>query len=386
MPNRLKQWSVNGSLAIVAFLLSYILTEYVTFRVFLPDLPRYAPFIPDVFDILAQNTKGARQPHDYVALLGDSYAEGFGDWLSSHHGDRTAPFHSANIIHDATGRDIVSFGKAGAGSAEGLVLRPARIVPETRCSVLPAIEEPRQILVYFYEGNDIQDNLRFLGKVRRRYGSIGIAAIDRYLSEVYAAPRPWRCQLELLMATGRALEFVYKQYILGRRPLSEAEPTSCIGRQLPANRIAVGEYVLDAPPLQGPALDIPDDGVQLAFDVFARSLAWLRHRFGQVQTTIVYVPSPLTIYRELTDKVVHCSFEAKRSAPATEVQKNSDLLAERVRTLALGQGMGFTDARPGLRAAAADTTIHGPRDWDHLNEAGYRALGRLVAPLVVPTN
>jgi hypothetical protein len=38
-------------------------------------------------------------------------------------------------------------------------------------------------------------------------------------------------------------------------------------------------------------------------------------------------------------------------------------------------GMGFIDARPALRAAAATRAIHGPIDWLHLNHAGYQALG-----------
>jgi hypothetical protein len=31
-----------------------------------------------------------------------------------------------------------------------------------------------------------------------------------------------------------------------------------------------------------------------------------------------------------------------------------------------------------LRAAGARAAVHGPRDWNHLNETGYRLLGALV--------
>jgi hypothetical protein len=35
--------------------------------------------------------------------------------------------------------------------------------------------------------------------------------------------------------------------------------------------------------------------------------------------------------------------------------------------------------QPALRAAGARQTLHGPHDWKHLNETGYRLLGALVA-------
>ena len=41
--------------------------------------------------------------------------------------------------------------------------------------------------------------------------------------------------------------------------------------------------------------------------------------------------------------------------------------------------VAFRVALPALRAAASAQVIHGPRDWDHLNEIGYRTHGSLVA-------
>jgi hypothetical protein len=49
------------------------------------------------------------------------------------------------------------------------------------------------------------------------------------------------------------------------------------------------------------------------------------------------------------------------------------------RDIAEAQGIAFIDATPALRAAASAQVIHGLRDWDHLNEIGYRTLGSLVA-------
>jgi hypothetical protein len=102
--------------------------------------------LPAAADVLTQTSKSGYFPQNYVALLGDSYAEGYGDWLQQG-GKRSGPFHSAHIIQQQTGRDVVSFGIGGAGSAEAMVLRPAAVLPSSKCSVFPTIDQPRQMFI-----------------------------------------------------------------------------------------------------------------------------------------------------------------------------------------------------------------------------------------------
>ena len=64
---------------------------------------------------------------------------------------------------------------------------------------------------------------------------------------------------------------------------------------------------------------------------------------------------------------------------AAQITRNSDLLCNRVRTASAGNGVGFLDARPGLREAAGKRLLHGPVDWVHFNAEGYRVLGGLLA-------
>ena len=68
-----------------------------------------------------------------------------------------------------------------------------------------------------------------------------------------------------------------------------------------------------------------------------------------------------------------------RRFPGAAIYANSQKICERIRAITLAQSVGFMDTRPALRAAAAVQALHGPRDWSHFNEAGYRVLGKLVA-------
>jgi hypothetical protein len=65
--------------------------------------------------------------------------------------------------------------------------------------------------------------------------------------------------------------------------------------------------------------------------------------------------------------------------PVVAVYAKSQEICEKIREVSIAQGIGFIDTRPALRAAASARPLHGPRDWNHLNESGYRALGTYLA-------
>jgi hypothetical protein len=364
----------NTLLVCTSLLAGYVAIEYAVFRVMLPVMPLdIHASIPAVADVLTQASKSNYLPQNYIALLGDSYAEGYGDWLLQVGSKRRGPFHSADIIHQQTGRDVVSFGIGGAGSAEAMVMRPAAVFPSSSCSVFPAIDPPRQMFVYFYEGNDIEDNLDLIGKVNERYGSTGPQAIDRYLNEQYVGWPLLRCHAQFGETLFKEAEFLSQYYITGYHV------TYC-GALVPSrNHIVVGDQTIETPSLQGAAPHLSDDSIRLGMAVFARSLAWLRQHFKQVPVTMVYVPSPLTIYRHAGDDISYCSPYSGGLVARAISERHHDLIRDMVARISAEQRVDFIDATPALRAAAATSAIHGPRDWDHLNKIGYEVLGTLVA-------
>jgi len=113
--------------------------------------------------------------------------------------------------------------------------------------------------------------------------------------------------------------------------------------------------------------------------VLGQSLAWLTARFPGVPVTMVYLPSPLSVYRHGKGSVAYqLGAEPSSTAPTSEVLRHSDMICGMVHAASVEQRVRFLDARPALSAAAATTVIHGPRDWYHFNEAGYRVLGNLL--------
>jgi len=378
---RMRRVLGNGALLILSLLVGYFVIQLGFFRLLLPSMRlTVRPHLPELADVLVQTSKSQYVPRDYIALLGDSYAEGTGDWLLDIRGNEAQPFHSAHVIYELTGRDVVSFGRGGAGSAEAIVLRPTRILESSRCISFPRIGIPNRIVIYFYEGNDLKDNLAFARKVEAAQGRVDTAAVDAYLKSNYGVFSSWRCQSYLGDTIGRMVKFAY-QWRSAR--YHEDFPPHPVGPVGPGtNPIEIAGQVVGIPlALQGPPLELSDAEIALGGMVLDRSLAWLRNRFAALLITVVYVPSPLSVYR-LNGPVLYSA--GQRHEPGGEtasdaaVNSNSTRICKLVRQAALRHGAHLLDARPELRALAEKTLIHGPRDWGHFNEAGYRALGRMV--------
>ena len=115
--------------------------------------------------ILAQSSKNTQFPKEYIAITGDSYAVGAGDWLtemkrSSFFG--SPAYSPAHLIHERTGIDVVSFGRAGAGSFDGIWLEPVTQFLYINSVRGYKLSPPKNFLIFFSEANDVYDNIQFL--------------------------------------------------------------------------------------------------------------------------------------------------------------------------------------------------------------------------------
>ena len=381
MVKRLKQFLANGTVSIVSFLLTYLVCEFLFFRFMLPYMSyNIRPHLPDRADFFMQNSKDHYVPRDYIALLGDSYAVGVGDWLLAGGGMSDKPYHSANVIHDLLRRDVASFGRVNIGSAQAMVERVTRILDDDYCFLFPPIEEPRRLVAYFYEGNDISDNYELMvNAIKPQAGDLA-PQIDRFLRERYAKPSPWACHGH----------FGYMLFRMGRYAVKYSwRPPAVIDLPGTMNPVVVNGSVQMAGEFQAPPLRMRPAEIDTGVLVFSRSLAWLRDRFPDAPVTVVYVPSPPSVYRHAGDVHVKEVYEVDEArgptfkfglaVPPADIYARSQLTCDKIRAATLAGGAGFIDARPALRKAAAHAFVHGPRDWNHPNELGYRTLGTLVA-------
>jgi hypothetical protein len=262
-----------------------------------------------------------------------------------------------------------------------MVQRVARILDDDYCYLFPPIEAPKDLVVYFYEGNDFSDNYELLYEDIAPHDGDLVPQIDTFLRQRLAAHSAWACHGhfgDMLFRMGRyAIKYSWR-------------PPAVIDLPGTMNPVVVAGETRTMGEVQAPPLLMNDDELDKAVLVFSRSLAWLRGRFPDVPVKIVYVPSPPSVYRHAGATVRVKEVFAPRDpggatfkfdyrvAPA-EIYAHSQIACEKIRAATLAGGVDFIDARPAFRKAAATTVVHGPRDWNHPNEAGYRVLGTLVA-------
>jgi hypothetical protein len=336
--------------------------------------------------VLAQSSKrGAVPGPGYVAILGDSFAAGLGDWLLDADPDANPPFHAAHVLHELIGRDVVSFGHSGDGSPNAWVRRPLRTQAFLAGSRF-ALPEPGLYVAYFYEGNDLKDNLREAG-----IGPGGPAESARGDSDALA--RHLARELDRLAGPDRELPTLYDRLIVGRIlhqtllhalhgwPRTPARPPLVTGD---ANRAWVaGREVALPQPIQTAGVHLDPEEVEDALLVLEQSLRTLDARTGEVPILLVYVPAALTTYRMVSQEVVVRPRKREPHVverhPTAAVAARSEEVCGRLRALAGSLGIGFADARHALWPLARVQLVHGSRDFSHFDRDGYTALARAIA-------
>lgn len=372
--------------------LLYLIGELAVFPWLLPRLSyrlRWRLNFPET--VLAQSTKRGRLPRDYVALFGDSYAVGLGDEWESLNRSSNEPFASAGLLFAALGRDIVTFGRSGAGNVTGWVAAPAAVLSYLDKTLLYRLKRPRVILAYFYEGNDLRENIRELKRYEPRLPTAGRAGALRELAAadhplLKEAPPSWRANF---VFAGFA-KSVFRKLIAwsstpqplaaGERPAPETPTHSRDVRT--SNRVLVaGRKLLIPGRLQGPDTGLDEAETRRGLSIMRLSLEALRSTFPDARVIVVYIPSPLSCYRLLEPADTEDQGAPGRVPPAT-IAKRSDLIARGVEAAARELGAEFVDTRPSVREAAARLLVHGPFDWRHFNRYGYAAMTHPVIRLL----
>ncbi len=371
---------------LLALALGWALVELVL----LPLVAVWAPLrlrvrLPAPLRVLGERSKDGFLPREYVLVLGDSYAEGHGDWLTEAMrlgGD--PPYQATHVLHELTGRDVLTFGSGGADNVSASAFMVSK-----RCAALLrlGLGVPRDVFLYFYEGNDLNENLKL---ARKRFGLAGRGS-DGFLEadlEAAVAARGVAGTRKGIFGT------LFGPYLLldllaghsagglhgaERRQLLTWESPPAV---LPEENVfqVAGRMHQFFPSAQGPALELTGEELDLALALLEHSARWVCRRFPTARTRLVYLPAPLSCYQILSPSVRVQTYEGRGDVyPASLPWQRTDELRGRVAALAAALGIGFVDATDELRSVARGELVHGPGDAKHFNRAGYTALARVLA-------
>jgi GDSL-like Lipase/Acylhydrolase family len=351
---------------------------------------RYVPLrlhgeLPEEIRVFAQSSKAGVLPRNPVLLLGDSYAQGFGDWLLEANANGNAPFHSGHVIQAQTGRDVITLGVSGAGSAEGMAAFPAIAYKHAAQAWYLRLPKPSVAVVYFYEGNDLNNNLTFLEQRAANPDAGDLAErIDRSIEAYRQAlfvDTGWSRHFPLLRLLLRLAQQAYAETTGVAQPPVPEDPT-ITAQSFSPNAVEVAGKAAELPGhLQSPALELTRAEIERGTLVYERSLVFLQKLLPGTPILVVYVPSPLSSYRLLGSEVSSQQYVADAAThyPRARVPEYSNAICALIRTATIGHGAGFLDLRPAIRDASGRAFVHGPRDFKHFNRKGMEVLGQAVA-------
>jgi hypothetical protein len=364
----------------------------IALRLFATHLPlRFQKYLPEDVKILAQSSKRGELPRTYIAVLGDSYAAGQGDWYDEavrQDPFGNPPYHSAHVIHELTGLDVVTFGSPGAESADGIVYRPISVVEMLRSRGV-ALEMPSRLVIYFYEGNDFRGNLDFLARYwDSNEDEYTTEAMTRLFEKIFSeGPRA-----DGLIERLRHHELLRRIYVpkvfwvawrdIGLM-LSDSENDTVTEKDQLIQLKTRATRLRPPVRLQAPPMWFNSETTRKSLFVLEESMRYAMRYFNGSTFLIVYIPSPLVLYDlESASVKVTPPDGIGRAYSVSEIYAMSDNLCNQVALVASRVGSSFLDLRPYARVRAKEHPLHGPNDWHHFNRLGYEALGSAVAKTV----
>ena len=396
-----------GNLLIFLFVsgLAYAIAEMAFPRVFTRLFPLAWAQKFEEFDgvwPLLQSSKSGFYPQDYIALAGDSYAMGMGDAMYENVPNPRRPrFHSAHTIQDLTGKDVIAFGFPGSGSIRGAISNPVAGLHYLRKLFDVDFPEPKWIVLYFYEGNDLTENWMYYEKTflpdhaASDYENpvifddyIRKVALGRHHLHLAADAATYKNKLFFSLFVHR----VFSEAVLGKKfyrkkypnefgliyvPESRWTPRRS---DAPVNHAIIGGHSVALPDnLQGPSMDLSLEQLQHAFGTFSKALAWSRGYFPDTRFAVVYIPSVLSTY-QLAGNAVEAQnyFNENTRFDVASLELRHAWISREIESVCSEQGVLFVDTTSDLRKAAALQALHGPNDWNHFSRQGYEVLGESV--------
>jgi hypothetical protein len=303
--------------------------------------------------------------------------------------------------------DVISFGASGSGSVRGIVTRPVGLLAYIRHYLAQGMHDPDVALIYFYEGNDLNENVnyfsssfpflfpsdqQFSSEVYQKY--LQQFAVEKNISYYLSLHDDWLRHFPFLHFVT-----VQTRALLGLPQESKVVPgfAKNLGKTwVPpvvqpvfpgaVNRAWMGGEIVSLPDqLQGPPMDLSELEEKQAWFAFEQSLVFIRRAMPETRFVLVYVPSVILCYSIASETVSRQPYDRSLGEfSRSRLQaKNLEMLGHFSRVGA-DNGMVVIDTTPQLQEAARRMPLHGPHDWNHFNQQGYESFSAAIVAGLAP--
>ena len=330
--------------------------------------PCYQTFYHDTHDGKFDN---------WVAVLGDSNAAGAGDEFLEGK-EEYGIFHK---LRKRTKKNYLIFARYGYGNLRAVKEMKLCKSLINQTPFMPVINDPKEIVFIFYEGNDLDNNWAHLSFKKSE-------SLEKFMESEFHDS--WKRRIRFYFPLFDILRqshtlFIsslkqFSRYIMGDKNYEKLaknlmlnEPVNIKKEKWKKNQVKFlsGKKNFPIRP-QSAAMELKDD-IRKALDVTFAALSNLNKNFISTQITLIYLPSIVTSYKWEEPISVHIYQSDGELLVANSANTERSLfIRNSIRKFSKLNKFKFLDLTEVIKKAGREKFIHGPLDFLHLNKDGYK--------------
>ena len=338
----------------------------------------YHTFFPNTFD---------RDLKNYTAILGDSYAFGEGDgWLEI---EKDYKYSTPHYLNKLNGENYINFGLPGGRSVTSFREFFFRYNKILSSKFLPKIDQPKKMIFFFYEGNDIIDNITYFKKRKLDTDDINKFVKAEIENFNYYNNRHFNIYFPVINSTKNALldkfiHYIYIPYIypirskFNKRIKNNLKIMESKNRFLNYITFEGGKTRAFDSNVENPGYFLSKNEINTSINIFFSFIFYFKKKFPNTEIEILYIPSASTIYEWSNNLIV--KVPDKEYIEINHQNRNEfyNYIIENFKILSKKRNIKFFNSTEQLKKIAQKEPLHGNLDDMHFNLLGYQTLANVL--------
>jgi len=324
-------------------------------------------FYPDTFD---KNLK------NYTAILGDSYGWGEGDeWLNN-----KQMYSAIHFLHEEDKNNYINFSVPGGRSITSFREFFFRFNQIKKSKFLPVIDEPKKIIFFFYEGNDIIDNYVWFKKLNTKNKTVENFVKDEIENFSYYNKRIFNIYLPVFNVFKNFFyeKFIHYIYLPYARKIYENKK-KYEESDIIKNTIIFDNYnfLTYEGYIENPGYNLNLRQLDISLEIFYESMKYFKKKFPSTSIEILYIPSHATIYEwknNITIKYENNSYLIDK------IKRDNyyNYIINSMANFSNKNNVKFINSTNNLKIKSKNIFLHGTTDKRHFSKIGYKILSDTV--------
>lgn len=374
-------------LLIVNFLIIKLSKKQNIPRQFAGTLTNYLfTYYPDTFEDSSIN--------DYTAILGDSNAMGSGDaYLNGSY-----EYSIGHFLHKKNSKSYLNYARGGFGSLSSVSNYLKLIKLEKYNFFKKELNPPSEILFFFYEGNDLDENLKEYEINLKKFSTIkdyvnfkinkrikikkkDIIDVNFPILEFLRSIKFQFKDLLDNIIKSRNFESIYNNILIRIKKikgenviLANKDFLGSEKKFFWTNKTLDGR-LFEIRPIEAAAPDLNKLQKDTSLSIFFESLLFLKKNNKKAKIKIIFLPSPATSY-EWSNPIKYLPRYSKKKLDYREINYKENLennlhIVKKIELFSKQNNFEFVDLTKKIQNKTKSTILHGPLDWVHFNLKGY---------------